>query len=227
MVYLNLFAWEHVSVCLLLPCLSFVCSFPISSHRALKRRVFSSLPLILLIIFTDPSSTDFRCCGIFFTASCSLWMQQCVAAANGATAQTRATSPFCFPVIVIAPLAQMLTHLDRSMLFFTMKNCFSCRQGTTKEKVIILSNSINVSHKTQQICLIPHVGRFIQLSKNPVGFPTYSLCLVSRCHLNFAGFITSIANVSWHETVWFRVLLMPSPKKPQTVCSRHSIFVSP
>lgn len=147
---------------------SFVCSFPISSHRALKRCVFSGLLLFLLTIFTDSSSTDFRRCGIFFIACCSLWMQQCVAAADGATAQTRTTSPFCFPDRWCTVGANAYTSWPVHVILHNeiikcMKNCFSCRQGTTKEKVIILSNSINVSHKTQQICLIPHVGRFIQL----------------------------------------------------------------
>ena len=87
---------------------------------ALKRRGFSAL--ILLTIFTDSSSTHFRHSAIFFTASCSLWMQQCVAAADGATARMRATSPFSFPVIAVAPSVQMPTHLDQSGVFVIMKS---------------------------------------------------------------------------------------------------------
>lgn len=113
---------------------------------------------IVFTIFTDLSSTYLRHAGIFFTASCSLWVQQCVTVAQGATACMRAASPFCFPVIAVALSVQIPTHLVQSRLFCTMKSLSESKMASPvvskeQQKRNSYTASINVPYKEQQICL--------------------------------------------------------------------------
>lgn len=66
---------------------SFVCSPPISSHKALTGQAFYASPLILLMIFTDWSRADFSQCGIFSQPAVPCESNS-VAAADGATAHS-------------------------------------------------------------------------------------------------------------------------------------------
>ena len=68
-------------------------------------------------ILTAPSMTDFSDFGKRFEASCSQWMEQCVALANDADCFTRATRPLFFPTMEAAPLVLMPTHLCQSKWF--------------------------------------------------------------------------------------------------------------
>lgn len=61
------------------------------------------------------------------------------------------------------------------------------------------------------------------LSKNSIGLPMYSLCLVSKWCPNSAGFIVPLANNSYQKTlVWDPP--HPRSKKTRTECSQAVVF---
>ena len=94
-----------------------VCSAPISSQSTLNRREFRGRPSMKLTILTAPSKTNFSDFGKRFEASCSRWMEQCVALANGANCFTRTTRPSFVPTMEAAPSVLMPTHLCQSKWF--------------------------------------------------------------------------------------------------------------
>lgn len=99
----------------------FYCSLPISSQSMWNRRECIGQALIKLTVFTAESSTDFNSSGLFFTASASRWMLQCVHRISGATSRIRAATLLWRPVIALAPLVETPTQFFQSNPFSCMK----------------------------------------------------------------------------------------------------------
>ena len=100
-----------------------VCSASISSQNCTNRRELSACTLMWSIILTLSCKTLLSSGDIFWLASISLWMTQCIDSHSEATSLTQEVKPEGCPVMAYTPSAHMLTQIDQ----LSFSDSFKCR----------------------------------------------------------------------------------------------------
>ena len=101
------------------------CTVSISSPSCADRYWLRACTLLWLTILITSSKTLFSQSDIFWLATTSLWMKQCVDSHSEATCLIQAVKPKSYPVVTASPSMHMQTQSDQCRIFLI------CNQSKT------------------------------------------------------------------------------------------------